>query len=79
MEGDTGSAASGRTMSRYPAELSGGQQQRVAIARALVTKPSILLLDERFCNLDVQLRIEMPAHGDGTYQALQAKNHGVSC
>ncbi|MFV0369593.1 MAG: ABC transporter ATP-binding protein [Hyphomicrobiaceae bacterium] len=45
--------------SSYPHILSGGQQQRVALARAIVPRPSVMLMDEPFSGLDVQLRDSM--------------------
>jgi ABC-type sugar transport system ATPase subunit len=51
----------GRHLTRRPDELSGGERQRVALGRAVARRPSVLLLDEPFSNLDAPLRAALRA------------------
>ena len=62
------------SLEKYPHELSGGEQQRVALARSIIAKPDLLLLDEPFSSLDLNLKEEVR---DDTLHLLQKSNIAV--
>ena len=54
----------------YPNQLSASMLQRVVIARALATKPDILLMDEPYGQLDIELRFKLEDELIGIWEKL---------
>lgn len=54
----------------YPNQLSASMLQRVVIARAFATKPDILLMDEPYGQLDIELRFKLEDELIGLWEKL---------
>lgn len=54
----------------YPNQLSASMLQRVVIARAFATKPDILLMDEPYGQLDIELRFKLEDELVGIWKKL---------
>ena len=54
----------------YPSQLSASMLQRVVIARAFATKPDILLMDEPYGQLDIELRFKLEDELIGLWKKL---------
>ena len=61
-------------LDKYPHQISAGEAQRASLARSLCAEPDLLLLDEPFSSLDLNLREEVR---DDTLHLLQKSNISV--